>query len=355
MDLDNLACRSGEWLRGTGPEADIVISSRLRLARNLADFPFCNRASELEKREIEGTFRKSLQKGESGRLLQFVDVARVAPLDRQVLVERQLISRELASAEGARAVAFAAREDVSLMINEEDHLRIQVLRSGFIIRECWEVANALDDEVEANVRYAFSEEFGYLTACPTNVGTGMRASVMLHLPALAMTKQIERVLRALQKIQLVVRGLFGEGSNASGDFYQISNNVTLGKSEEEILNDLVVVVPQIVDYERKARRELFSENRQTLHDRVSRAFGILRTAQTMSSEEAMHLLSSVRMGVNLNLIDNLPIHTVNDLFIHTQPAHLQKLEGKPLESEERNVARAAFLRRRLQAVPDSRN
>ena len=281
------------------------------------------------------------------RDLHFFDINRLTPLDRLFLVERQLISREHAGGEGSRSVAIAPAEDVSLMVNEEDHVRIQVLRSGYSIRQCWEMVDQIDDHIESKVHYAYSREFGYLTACPTNVGTGMRASVMLHLPALSMTKQIDRVFRALQKIQLAVRGLYGEGSQASGDFYQISNNITLGKTEEEIISNIEVVVPQIVHYERTARRGLIKENKQTLHDRVSRAYGILRAAQTISSEETMSLLSSVRMGVNLNLIDNVNIDLVNDLFIHTQPAHLQKLEGKELEGEDRNIARATYLRRRL--------
>lgn len=347
MDLEDLVAKLGEWLKGDGPQADIVISSRLRLARNLADFPFCNRATELEKREIETSLRKVSESLSSGEPLVYIDVSDLTTLDRQFLVERQLISREHAHAEGARGVVIAPREDISLMINEEDHLRIQALRSGYSLRECWEVVDKIDDLIEEKVRYAFSEEFGYLTACPTNVGTGMRASVMLHLPALAMTKQIDRVFRALQKIQLAVRGLYGEGSQASGDFYQISNNITLGKTEQEILGNIEVVVPQIVEYERTARKELVKESKQTLHDRVSRAYGILRSAQTISSEETMHHLSSVRMGVSLHLIENLEINTINDLFIHTQPAHLQKMQGQELESEQRNIARAAYLRRRL--------
>lgn len=355
MDLDELATRNGEWLRNTGPECDIVISSRLRLARNLADFPFCNRASELEKKEIESILRRSTDGIHPQEPLQYVDVSKLSILDRQFLVERQLISREHAEGKGSRGVAIAPREDVSLMFIEEDHLRIQVIRSGYSIRECWEIVDGLDDLVEEKVPYAFSEEFGYLTACPTNVGTGIRASVMLHLPALAMTKQIEKVFRALQKIQLAVRGLYGEGSQASGDFYQISNNITLGKTESEIISNIEVVVPQIVQYERTARRELVKENKQTLHDRVSRAYGILRTAQTISSEETMHLLSSVRMGVNLQLIEDVEINTINDLFIHTQPAHLQKIEGQTLESEDRNIARASYLRRRLRNGSQSNN
>lgn len=355
MELDELISSSGEWLRATGSDADIVISSRLRLARNLADFPFCNRASELERREIEKLLKDCSQSIAIGRPLHYFDVALLNPLDQQLLVERQLISREHAAGHGARGMALAAGEDVSLMFNEEDHLRIQVLHSGYSIKECWQLIDSIDDRIEEQLRFAYNEEFGYLTACPTNVGTGMRASVMLHLPALAMTKQLDRVFRALQKIQLAVRGLYGEGSQASGDFYQISNNITLGKTEEEIIRDIDVVVPQIVEYERKAREGLITQNKQTLHDKVSRAYGVLRTAQTISSEETMHLLSSVRMGVNLNLIADIKIDTINDLFIHTQPAHLQKLEGQPLETEQRNIARATYLRRRLQTDSASNN
>ena len=201
--------------------------------------------------------------------------------------------------------------------------------------------------MEAEVTYAFSEQLGYLTACPTNVGTGIRVSVMLHLPALVLTKEIQKVFTAMQKISLAVRGLYGEGSQAMGDFYQISNQITLGKSEEQLINELVEVVSKIVEYERRARNDLVKENRQYLHDQISRAYGILQSAQTISSEETMHLLSSVRMGINLGLIDGLEIPMINELFIHTQPAHLQKIRKMPLESAERNVARAAFLRQRL--------
>jgi protein arginine kinase len=213
----------------------------------------------------------------------------------------------------------------------------------------------MDDRIEAQVRYAFSEEFGYLTACPTNVGTGIRVSVMLHLPGLAMTKEIEKVFRALQKIQLAVRGLYGEGSQASGDFYQISNNVTLGKTEQDLINNLELVVPTILQYERKARGDLMGDKTQSLQDRISRAYGVLRTAKTISSEETMHLLSKIRMGVNLKLIEDLGIDKVNALFIHTQPAHLQKIERQTLDSEERNIARASYLRRQLRAATESHN
>jgi protein arginine kinase len=347
MNLDSLTHTSGEWLRGNGPESDIVISSRIRLARNIAAFPFTNRASAYQKAEIEGLLRDRVAKLELDPRLEYINIPNLSPLDRQFLVERQLISRELAAADGPRGVALGARETVSLMINEEDHVRLQVMRSGFALDEAWQDIDRVDDLLEARISYAFSEEFGYLTACPTNVGTGMRSSVMLHLPALVWTKQIEKVFRALQKINLAVRGLYGEGSRASGDFYQISNQVTLGKAETQILNEIREVIPQIITYERQARNAMIRESRQAMQDKVSRAYGTLCSATMMTSEETMDLLSSVRLGVNLGLLDDVTIGTVNELFIHTQPAHLQKLMGSLLDGEERNAARARYLRTRL--------
>src|SRR5262249_30383510 len=209
MNLDSLTQNSGEWLRGPGAGSDIVISSRIPLARNLSSFPFHNRASAHQKAEIEGALRERLSKLDFSPNLDYLNIPTLTALDRQLLVERQLISRELANTDGPRGVAVAPQENVSIMINEEDHLRLQVLRSGFSLDEAGQDIDRLDDHLESRINYAFSEQFGYLTACPTNVGTGMRSSVMLHLPALVLTKQIEKVFRALQKINLAVRGLYG--------------------------------------------------------------------------------------------------------------------------------------------------
>ena len=345
MNLDELTGTSGEWLRGTGPESDIVMSSRIRLARNLADFPFINKASRNERAEIEATVRSAIVA--AAPELTYLDVKALNPIDRQLLFERQLISRDHANAEGSRGVAIGQEENVSIMVNEEDHLRIQVMHSGLSLPDVWERINALDDRLEEHLTYAFSPQLGYLTACPTNVGTGIRVGVMLHLAALVQTKDIEKVFRALHKINLAVRGLFGEGSQAFGDFYQISNQQTLGKSETELIRQLSDVIPQIIQYERVARQKLLNERRQHLHDQVSRAYGVLKTAHTISSEETMFLLSSVRMGINLGLIDDLEIPVVNELFIHIHPAHLQKRQGRTLDSDDRNAARAAYLRNRL--------
>lgn len=347
MNLDSLSQSTGEWLRGVGPDSDIVVSTRIRLARNLASYPFSNRASAHQKAEIDHLLHDRLSKIDFFPKLEHLNLAQLNPLDRQFLVERQLISRELANTDGPRGVSLSPAETVSVMINEEDHLRLQVLRCGYALDDAWQEIDRLDDSIEQKVNYAFSEEFGYLTACPTNVGTGMRASVMMHLPALVLNKEIEKVFRALQKINLAVRGLYGEGSRASGDFYQISNQVTLGKSEATILTDLRGVIPQIIQYERQARQVLTRDRREITEDRVRRAFGTLQSATMMTSEETMDLLSSIRLGINLGLLDDLSVPQVNELFLHTQPAHLQKLMGSSLDGEERNSARARYLRNRL--------
>jgi protein arginine kinase len=347
VKLEELASKCGEWLRGSGPDSDIVVSSRIRLARNLADYPFIRKCTGLDRAAIEKTLRDRMHQIPGMNDVTYIDVNSLTDVDRQFLVERQLISREHADSDGARGVAIDENEQFSLMINEEDHLRIQVMHSGLDLENAWKQINEIDDLIEERVTFAFHERLGYLTACPTNVGTGMRVSVMLHLPALVLTEQIDKVFRSLQKISLAVRGLYGEGSQAMGDFYQVSNQITLGKSEEELINQVAEVAPALIDYERKARDYLLNEGRKDLHDRVSRAYGVLCTAQTISSEETMQLLSSVRMGVNLGLINDVEIPTVNKLFIHTQPAHLQKLRGTELSTADRNVERATYLQRHL--------
>jgi protein arginine kinase len=351
-DFSEFAQRIGEWMRGTGPESDIVISSRIRLARNLADFPFIRRCSDEDRISIERTVRAKMEAIAGWNDVRYVDLEQLPEIDRQFLVERQLISREIADADGARAVAIDPNEQFSVMINEEDHLRIQVMHSGLDLYSAWSRINALDDQLEASILYAFHPKFGYLTACPTNVGTGLRVSVMLHLPALVITRQIEKVFRSMQRINVTVRGLYGEGSQYTGDFYQVSNQITLGHREEDLVSLIGEnVVPRIIEYERKARDFLVKQGKGDLHDDVSRALGILSTAKKISSEETMHYLSKVRMGVNLGLIEDVQVGTINKLFIHTQPAHLQKLQGRLLGSSDRNVERATYLQRHLNGNP----
>lgn len=355
MKLDDLAQQSGEWMRGHGPESDIVMSSRIRLARNLAEFPFIRKCAPKDRTAIANAVRRALDSLPLSTSTEYVDVAKLGDLDRHFLMERQLISHELSEAQGARAVILDPNERFSIMVNEEDHLRLQVMQSGLDLESAWERMDQLDTEIESKLTYAFTKRLGYLTACPTNVGTGLRVSVMLHLPALVATKQIDKVFRALNKINVAVRGLFGEGSQFMGDFYQISNQTTLGKSETALVAKVREVVPRLIEYERRARHFLVSETRQDLHDNVSRALGILCTAKKISSEETMHYLSKVRMGVNLGLISEIKIPTVNKLFIHTQPAHLQKICGHKLSVSDRNIERANYLQQHLNSGRASDN
>lgn len=347
MRLNELASQPGEWLRGTGPESDAIISTRIRLARNLVEFPFLTHATDHQKRMMVDKIRMAVS--ETGVVPEpvFLEIDALDAVQRTLLVERHLISKELAEGEGARAVVFGDGERVSIMVNEEDHLRMQVLRSGLQLTPAWEVLNDIDDKLEEKLAFAFSNKLGFLTACLTNVGTGLRVSVMMHLPALVVTREIEKVFQAVTKVNLAVRGLYGEGTQASGDFYQISNQRTLGKSEAEIIENLQGIVPRIVEYEKMARAKLMSESRSTLEDRVWRAYGMLSSARTISSEETMHLLSSVRLGVNLGLLPGTSITTVNELFIMTQPAHLQITHGAELDAASRNTTRADFIRSKL--------
>jgi len=343
VKLDELAKRTGEWMRGEGPESDIVMSSRVRLARNLADFPFIRKCTSKDRQAIATMVERAWQRLEYASESEYVDVAKIGDLDRQFLMERQLISHELIDAEGARGVLLDRQERYSIMVNEEDHLRLQVMRSGLDLEEGWAKMTQLDDMLEQELKFAYTKRFGYLTACPTNVGTGLRLSVMLHLPGLVATKQMEKVFRAMSKINVVVRGLFGEGSQFMGDFYQVSNQTTLGKTEVELIQKVKEVVPRLIEYERKAREHLLAEDRDALNDMVGRAVGILKTAKKISSEETMHYLSKVRLGVNVGLIDDVQIATVNQLFLQTQPAHLQKLRGLMSNASARNTERANYL------------
>ncbi|MFP4058542.1 MAG: protein arginine kinase [Candidatus Brocadiia bacterium] len=347
MRPSDFAKQAGEWLRGTGSESDIVISTRIRLARNVAGHAFVHRLEPDEQALLTEQLRSHIV--EDGVLPEahYFDLKVARELERRLLVERHLISREHEEAEGERGVAVQKNEVISIMINEEDHLRMQVLRSGFELEGTWRTINDIDTKTGELVDYAFSERLGYLTACPTNVGTGMRVSVMLHLPALELTKQIEKVFHAVAKINLAVRGLYGEGTQASGNFYQISNQITLGKGEEDILREVRATIPQIIVNERKARDILLSQNRQQLEDRVWRAYGMLRSARVISSSETMALLSHLRLGVNLGIVDDIDIVAVNQLFMKTLPAHLQIIEGRDLDPQSRDAARATFIRKCL--------
>ena len=327
---------------------EVVISSRIRLARNIAGFPFLSRCTAAQRREIaQMLMERILESGIAPDML-YVDVNSAPELDRQLLVERHLISRQHAEGNGARGVAISGDETMAVMVNEEDHLRIQVLRSGLQLEDSFRDINRIDDELERRLNFAFSGRFGYLTACPTNVGTGIRVSVMLHLPALRLTGEIEKVFRAARDMRLAIRGLYGEGTEALGDFFQVSNQTTLGRSEEAIVEDFRDhIVPQIIDYERQARQGLLLTRRAAIDDKAFRALGILRSARLISSEETLSLLSHVRLGVNLQRIPGLELAVINELFLLTQPAHLQRIHGREMTPDERSEVRAEFIRRRL--------
>ena len=347
MTIDGMLSQLSQWLQGEGPENDIVISSRIRLARNLSGFPFLSRATELDRRTIRDSVRDTAMRVFEKNSYYFIDMESLESLDREYLLERQLVSRELVETDGARAAIVDRNEHFCIMVNEEDHLRIHGMTSGFDPKKVWQLINEVDDRLESRLHYVFHEKYGYLTACPTNVGTGLRVSVMLHLPALVVSKEMDKVFRSLQKINLAVRGLYGEGSQSFGDFYQISNQVTLGKSEAELIDRVSDIIPQIVEYERQARSYLMENRLEILQDRCSRAMGVLKTARTIGSVEAMHHLSSIRLGVNLGLLDEPEVITINTLLLNTQPAHLQKLNGGELAQTERDIARARYLRSKL--------
>ncbi len=345
MTIEELIQDVGAWLAGDGPYSDVVVSSRIRLARNIAGFPFLSKAGEDERRQIFRVLTDCIGDMDLGRDSLLIDIEETEEINRQVLVERHLISKQHAEGEGSRGVAIGAGEQRALMINEEDHLRIQVLRSGLQLSTLFEEVCQIDDTLGQCVDFAFDQRFGYLTACPTNVGTGIRVSVMLHLPALKLTNQLEKTFRAAKELRLAVRGLYGEGTDAVGDFFQVSNQTTLGKTEDEIVEHFGSdIIPKFVQYELAARESLLKDRLSMLDDKVWRAIGTLENARTISSDESLFLLSHLRMGVSMGRCTSVDVSRINEMFLRTQPAHLQKLQGRRLDGEERSIIRADYLR-----------
>lgn len=359
IDAHRLSEHVGSWLAGGAPESDVVLSCRVRLARNLAEYSFIPRLEPRAAEEICEKMRETLVDAKLDGETFFVPMTTASPLLRLMLRERHLISRDLAPSEDGqgsqpgRAVAFGATETVSVMVNEEDHVRLQAIAGGFQLDAAWRRAQAIDRLLESRVQFAYTPKLGYLTGCPTNVGTGLRASVMMHLPGLSLVRpELEKVFAAAQKTGLAVRGMYGEGSRAAGDFYQISNQVTLGRSESQLVDDLAALVPCILEFERKVRSALDREQRAALKDRVSRSIGLLRTARAMQTEAALAHLSNLRLGVHLGLFDGATIALLNELGVQVQKGHVQALspdrtEGALLEASERDRLRASLLRRRL--------
>ncbi|MGE1115129.1 protein arginine kinase [Priestia megaterium] len=337
------------WMRQEASNSDIVLSSRIRLARNLTHYLFPTLFSKEHAVEVVRVFEQVFQKSENTNQwnLHLLKMNELQPLQKQVLVEKHLISPNLAEGDNNGACFLSEKEDLSIMVNEEDHLRIQCLFPGLQLSEALSTANKVDNWIEKYVDYAFDENRGYLTSCPTNVGTGLRASVMMHLPALVMTRQIHRIIPAINQLGLVVRGIYGEGSEALGNIFQISNQITLGKSEEDIVADLNSVVQQLITQEHSARDALFKTSHVELEDRVYRSYGVLANSRIIESKEASQCLSDVRLGIDLGYIKRLSQNILNELIIMTQPGFLQKYSGGPLKPQERDIKRATLIRERL--------
>jgi protein arginine kinase len=341
---------NGPFLGEPGPDSDVTICSRVRLARNLAGFPFVARCTPQQRHEVMNMVRRAHFGPCAEAGVMWVNIHQASPRERMLLVERHLVSRQFAEGDHPRAAAVSPDESLSIMVNEEDHLRMQVLLPGSRLADAFEKANATDDAIESAVDFAFDKRWGYLTACPTNVGCGIRFSVMLHLPALRLTNEIEKLRRAAEELHLAVRGFYGEGSESAGDFYQISNQVTLGFSEPDLLDQFNTrIVPRVVEYERQARRVLAEKNVSTLDDRIFRAIGVLRSARLIGVDEAMKLLSRVRLGVCLQRLNDIDLGAVNRLFLMVQPAHMQAAGCEGLPADELREARATLLRKALGA------
>ncbi len=352
MKFSRIIANSGEWLSGDGPNRQIVVSSRVRLARNIRNKPFPGWAKKAERLEVMGLVKTAVEALPEMEESYSEPLESLSPLEKQVLVERHLISREHAAKAVGSAVVTNARQSLSVMINEEDHLRMQAICCGLQLGNVFDMINRVDSELESSLDFAFDAHLGYLTACPSNVGTGMRASAMLHLPALVMSDQINKIINSVNKIGLAVRGLHGEGTEAMGNLFQVSNQTTLGETEEEIIGRLNRVIEQIIEHEQNARALLAQRKPVTLHDQIGRAYGILCHAFSMSSKEALNLLSVIKLGIDLDVFPEAHRFPVDELFIETQPAHLQKgAQVQKMSSEERDTLRATIIRAKLNQMP----
>lgn len=353
MKLSRIISNTGAWLTGSGPYHHIVISSRIRLARNLHGYPFPGWANQTDKLVIFNEIYSAIQ-----RLPEMVEFFseqfdNLSQLEKQVLVERHLISREHAVKGAGSGVVMNATQTLSFMINEEDHLRMQSIRAGLQLYEAYDMLDKADTELEKTLNYSFHKKLGYLTACPSNLGTGMRASAMVHLPGLVILERANKIINSVNKIGHAVRGLHGEGTEALGNLFQVSNQATLGETEKEIIGRLHKVICQIFEHEKNARQILLEQHAETLLDQIGRAYGVLSHAHSISSKEALNLLSLIKMGVDLALFPSKWSLHIDELFIETQSAHLQKgLQAMQLDSKERDSLRAAIIRIKLKLMPE---
>lgn len=342
------------WMSSDGPDSEIVLTSRIRLARNIQDvkFPllFSREAADNVIQQVENSLLKHSNQpfGE----MELLAMNELNTLEKRVLVEKHLISPQLAEQSPYGAVILSEDEEISIMINEEDHIRIQCIKPGLQIEEAFKEANTIDDLIEKKINYAYHAEMGYLTSCPTNIGTGLRASVMMHLPGMVLTQQMNRIIPAIQQLGLVVRGIYGEGSEALGNIFQISNQITLGRSEKDIIEELKSVVTQLIGREKEARNALVQTSNIQLEDRVFRSYGILCNSRIMETKEAAKCLSDVRLGIDMGYIKNISKNILNELMILTQPGFLQLYAGEQMNPNDRDIRRASLIRERLKMEKD---
>jgi protein arginine kinase len=363
MSMDDLATVPDYglgWLDASGPSSDIVLSTRVRLARNLQGIAFGPRSRVNDREAVLGRVRDIPNRSHQLAGASLWELSHLDSRARRILLERRLVSRELLGGErgvpsNGAAVLLSARDPLSVMVNEEDHLRLQCLLSGLRLHEAWGLIDRLDEELGTELPWAYHQEFGFLTTCPTNVGTGLRASVLMHLPGLVLTKEIGQVLAGLNQVGLTFRGLYGEGSEVLGNFFQVSNQTTLGQSEEDLVDHLHQIVRQVIQYEEQARQVLLREARAITEDKIWRAYGLLRFARSVSFEELINLLSGLRLGASLKLLPNLRVYTLNKILIYSQTAHLEQAAGRDLPPPECDAHRASFVRQVLarEGVVDS--
>jgi protein arginine kinase len=347
MQIADMIKRPAGWLDGSGDDSEIVLSTRVRMARNIESRRFPQNADADELGAVLDETRSASERtgafGDDG----YFSMGGASSLDRQFLAERHLVSREFLFNSANRGLMVSGAEDLCLMINEEDHLRIQGFASGFNLRRAFDLADRLDSTLSGELGYAFSDRFGHLTACPTNLGTGLRASALIHLPGLVHSKEINKLLDSLRQLRHSIRGLYGEGSEVMGNFFQLSNAATLGTSEESILSGLNEMVVKVIGFEQRAREMLLRKARSLLEDKVWRAYGLLRNARSVSTKEALSLISAVRLGIGTGSIKGLRVGTLNELLVYIQPAHLQLREGRSMDAHERDTARATYIREKI--------
>ena len=357
MKINDLIAAPSELTDAGASKSAIVLMTRIRLARNLRTLPFPGWAKEPQRRQVLGACLQAVSALPQMKRGLAVAIEDLTELEKQILVERHLISRELCQVKGGAGLVVSRDQSIAVMINEEDHLRIQVLRAGFQFKKVWNTINSLDSDLEDHLDYAFSSQLGYLTACPTNLGTAIRASSMMHLPALVISTQMEKVVRAVNQLGMAVRGLFGEGSDASGSIFQISNQTTLGETEEEIIKHLTGVLNTIIEQELNAREKLLENEPNKLFDKIGRAYGILQNGHLLNSSESMNLLSLIRLGIDLGIFPDSERAVVDRLFIECQPGHIQHGSQRPAEAGQRDVIRGSILRAEFAKVtkPDFTN